>query len=240
MGCNGCWRILLNWIDNKNPHLEKRNELKRKLWVGWRKKKILVLGVGWEERRGEEKKGNRVGKTSTLPYTDLESFFRESLDIIAKVLLQIISYMLFQHLVLSPVVLCSGTIERKEKKHNKTPTTSSSSAVQKIHISSSSSSSWRRWCRKRETNQTNPNKLHKTKPQEFPPPPIQIQQQNGTQIYQGCKPLLFLARRRVRVLLGRDTGHTRKDAAAAVLPCRHGNRTVTAQRPHGSGMVTAR
>jgi len=62
-----------------------------------------------------------VGKTSTLPYTDLESFFRESLDIIAKVLLQIISYMLFQHLVLSPIVLCSGTIERKEKKTQQNP-----------------------------------------------------------------------------------------------------------------------
>jgi hypothetical protein len=97
-----------------------------------RKLSFWVLG----ERRGEERRGKRVGKTSTLPYTDLESFFRESLDIIAKVLLQIISYMLFQHLVLSPVVLCSGTTE-KEKKHNKTPTTSSSSAVQKIHISSS-------------------------------------------------------------------------------------------------------
>jgi hypothetical protein len=98
-----------------------------------RKLSFWVLG----ERRGEERRGKRVGKTSTLPYTDLESFFRESLDIIAKVLLQIISYMLFQHLVLSPVVLCSGTLERKEKKHNKTPTTtSSSSAVRKIHISS--------------------------------------------------------------------------------------------------------
>ncbi len=62
-----------------------------------------------------------MGKTSTLPYTDLESFFRESLDIIAKVLLQIISYMLFQHLVLSPVVLCSGTIERKGKKNTTKP-----------------------------------------------------------------------------------------------------------------------
>lgn len=187
-----------------------------------RKLSFWVLG----ERRGEERRGKRVGKTSTLPYTDLESFFRESLDIIAKVLLQIISYMLFQHLVLSPVVLCSGTIERKEKKHNKTPTTtSSSSAVRKIHISSWWW--WRRWFRKRETKQTNPNKLHKTRttmnrckeflqqqntpdscttnPQKFPPPPKQIQQQNGTQIYQGCKTLLFLARRRVRVLLlGRD------------------------------------
>jgi hypothetical protein len=133
MGCNGCWGILLNWRHNKNPHLEKRNEVKRKLRVGWRKKENCRFGC-WV--RGEERRGKRVGKTSTLPYTDLESFFRESLDIIAKVLLQIISYMLFQHLVLSPVVLCSGTIERKEKKHNKTPTTSSSSAVQKIHISS--------------------------------------------------------------------------------------------------------
>lgn len=222
-------------------------------WGGERKKfSFWVLG----ERRGEEKRGNRVGKTSTLPYTDLESFFRESLDIIAKVLLQIISYMLFQHLVLSPVVLCSGTIERKEKKHNKTPTTSSSSAVQKIHISSSSSS-WRRWCRKRETKQTNPNKLHKTRttmnrgkeflqqntpdscttnPQKFPPPPKQIQQQNGTLIYQGCKTLLFLARRRDRVLLGRDTGHTRKTlllrlssrAATVTARLRHSDRTVAA------------
>ncbi len=87
-------------------------------WGGERKKfSFWVLG----ERRGEEKRGNRVGKTSTLPYTDLESFFRESLDIIAKVLLQIISYMLFQHLVLSPIVLCSGTIERKEKKTQQNP-----------------------------------------------------------------------------------------------------------------------
>jgi hypothetical protein len=121
------------WIGETTKTQIWKREMNSKKSFGWRRerKKIVILGVGWEER------GKRVEKTSTLPYTDLESFFRESLDIIAKVLLQIISYMLFQHLVLSPVVLCSGTTERKGKKHNKTPTTSSSSAVQKIHISSS-------------------------------------------------------------------------------------------------------
>jgi hypothetical protein len=43
-----------------------------------------------------------------------------------------------------------------------------------------------------------------TNPEKFPPPTKQIQQQNGTLIYQGYKTLLFLTRRRIRVLLGRD------------------------------------
>ncbi len=58
---------LLNWEREKKPTYGKENELKRELWVGWKKKEKSGFGcwVRVEERRGERIKGG--GGTSTLP-----------------------------------------------------------------------------------------------------------------------------------------------------------------------------
>jgi len=50
---------LLNWEREKKPTYGKENEVKRELWVGWKKKEKSGFGcwVRVEERRGERIKG---------------------------------------------------------------------------------------------------------------------------------------------------------------------------------------